>query len=148
MSLKCNYSCGTTPRAFPVAQVMLGWKTHKEHSLWPQSTGECACSFLEQCFQGTSTHSTHSCLSGSVLAGIVFGTGRKTAVCLPSLPDSISPAATCQPRGRKPSPFLSGNHISPCYNEILSVIQFQSEQADFLICRDFISLWECLLPLL
>lgn len=79
-------------------------------------------------------------------AGIVFVTGRTTAVGLPSLPDTISPAAACQPRGRKSSPFLSGNYSSPCYNEILSVIKFQSEQADFLICRDFISLWECPLP--
>lgn len=88
----------------------------------------------------------------SFLAGIVFVTGRTTAVGLPSLPDTISaaqhqpPAAACQPRGRKPSPFLSGNYISPCYNEILSVIKFQSEQADFLICRDFISLWNVCLP--
>lgn len=79
-------------------------------------------------------------------AGIVFVTGGTIAVGLPTPLDTISSAAACQPRGTKPSLFLSGNYISPRYNEILPVIKFQSEQADFLICRDFISLWECPLP--
>lgn len=89
-----------------------------------------------------------------VLAETALITGRTSAVALPSLPEAVPPArhralaAACQLRGRKTSPFSSGNYNSPCYNKILSVIKFQSEQAHFLICRDFISLWECLLSLL
>lgn len=99
---------------------------------------------------GVFTHAAATAASLTNLAqfsaGIVFVTGGTIAVGLPTPLDTISPAAACQPRGTKPSPFLSGNYISSHYNEILSVIKFQSEQADFLICRDFISLWECPLP--
>lgn len=92
--------------------------------------------------------------SGLVLAETVLITGRTTAVALPPLLIAVSPpqhralAAACRLRGRKSSPFSSGNYNSSCYNKILSVIKFQSEQPHFLICRDFISLWECLLSLL
>lgn len=144
MSVKCKHSCGTTSGiSSGPSDALVGAGVEEQSHKVPQGMWM----LLPRAMLPGYLHLQHPQLS----LWLSFGQG----LCLiPSLPDSISPAqlqapaATWQPRGRKPSPFSSGNHISPCYNEVLSVIRFQSEQADFLICSDFISLWECLLPLL
>lgn len=77
MSVKCKHSCGTTSGiSSGPSDALVGAGVEE------QSHKECGCSYPEQCFQGTCTCSTHSCLSGSVL-------GRDCVWFLPFLTASL-----------------------------------------------------------